>query len=69
MTTKTNLPSYSSSLGTLSGKTLTRLETYSHGSVQVIELGFSDKTTQFVKCKNGQFEIGGTNEWDTGTKK
>ena len=69
MPDKKTLPQSNSVLGSLSGKTLNNLQAYQHGSVQVVELGFSDSTTQFIKWKSGQLEIGGTNEWDTGTKK
>lgn len=69
MPDKKAVPQSNSVLGTLSGKTLNNLQVYIHGSVEVVELGFSDGTTQFIKFKNFQVEIGGTNEWDTGTKK
>ncbi len=66
---KKSLTQSNSVLGALSGKTLNNLQAYKHGAVEVVELGFSDGTTQFVKWKSGQLEIGGTNEWNTGTKK
>lgn len=66
---KKSLPHAVNILGSLSGKTLNALTTYQHGAVSVVELGFSDGTMQFIKFYQGQIEVGGTNEWGTGTKK
>jgi hypothetical protein len=65
---KDALPQVSNNLATsgLSGKTITGFSTYIHGAVAVIELSFSGGS-QFVKVKQLQIEIGGTNEWGTGT--
>lgn len=42
---------------------------YRHGSVTVIELAFSDSTTNYLKVgPNGTLEIGGTAEMGTGTR-
>lgn len=51
----------------LNGKSITSLEVYVHGAVTVVEIGFSGGS-QFVKVKQGQAEVGGTNEWGTGTQ-
>lgn len=69
MPDKKTLTQSNSVLGALSGKTLNGLDAYIHGSVFVVEMRFSDGTTQFIKERSNQVEIGGTNEWDTGTKK
>jgi hypothetical protein len=50
----------------LSSKTITGLNTYRHGSVAVIEIAYSGGT-QYIKVKQNQIEVGGTNEWGTGT--
>jgi hypothetical protein len=50
------------------GKTLSSTQIYQHGSVWVHEQTFSDATVFFVKFLQGQAEMGGTNEWGTGTK-
>jgi hypothetical protein len=42
---------------------------YKHGVVTVVELGFSDASTNYIKVpSNGVPEIGGTAEMGTGTK-
>jgi hypothetical protein len=65
---KDSLPVNSDVLATsgLSGKSITGVSAYKHGSVGVIEITFSTGS-QFFKMKQGQLEIGGTNEWGTGT--
>lgn len=50
------------------GKTLSSTQIYQHGSTWVVEQNFSDSTTFFIKFLQGQAEMGGTNEWGTGTK-
>ncbi len=69
---KTALPTEGSpkSITTLIGaKTITSAYAYKHGSVTVIELGFSDSSTNFVKVGAGaNLEVGGTLELGTGTK-
>jgi len=52
--------------GTASGKTITRVLAYSHGSTDVCEIVHSTGTL-FVKFHKGIIEIGGTNEMGTGT--
>jgi hypothetical protein len=69
MPDKTQQPSFNSILGPLSGKTINRLQAYIHGSTEVVELGFSDSTVFFIKFQQRQIETGGTNEWNTGTKR
>jgi hypothetical protein len=69
MPDKKNLTTSTSVLNGFGGKTLSNAQAYQHGSVQVVELIFSDSTTLFLKFLQGQVETGGTNEWGTGTKK
>jgi hypothetical protein len=60
--------SLTSQVGT---KTISTVEAYKHGVVMVIELGFSDSTTTYIKVASndhGTVEVGGTNELGTGTK-
>jgi len=50
-------------------KTITAVYGYRHGVVTVIELAFSDASTNFIKvASNGGMEVGGTAEMGTGTK-
>ncbi len=52
----------------IGAKTITAAQTYKHGVVTVIELGFSDASTNYIKfASNGFLEIGGTLEMGTGT--
>lgn len=68
MPSKDSLPKNSSILGLsgLSGKSVTAVSAYNHGSVTVIEITYSTGSS-FIKAKQGQVEVGGTNEWGTGT--
>lgn len=53
----------------IGAKTISSAVVYKHGVVTVIELGFSDASTNYVKfASNGGLEIGGTAEMGTGTK-
>lgn len=52
----------------LSAKTVSTVNAYIHGSVFVVEIVASDGTTAFIKHQHGQVEVGGTNEWGTGTR-
>lgn len=53
----------------IGAKTISSAVAYRHGVVTVIELGFSDASTNYVKfASNGGLEIGGTAEMGTGTK-
>jgi len=68
---KATLPSEGSpkSVTALVGaKTITSAFAYKHGSAIVLELAFSDASTNFVKVAQGNLEIGGTLELGTGTK-
>jgi len=65
---KTTLPISSGVLKASNGKTLSGMQYYQHGSTQVIEMNWTDSTQSFLKFLNGQAEMGGTNEWGTGTK-
>lgn len=68
MPSKDSLPKNSSilALSGLSGKSVTAVSAYSHGSVSVIEITYSTGSS-FIKTKQSQVEVGGTNEWGTGT--
>jgi hypothetical protein len=50
----------------LSGKTVTGISAYQHGNVWVIEVAYSGGPS-YIKVKGMQMEIGGTNEWGSGT--
>ena len=56
-------------LGTsgLSSKTVTDVVVTNHGSVTAIEVVESGGS-HFIKVKQGIIEVGGTLDWDTGTK-
>lgn len=69
MPNKQTLPQANSVVAGFGGKTLNSALAYIHGSVFVVELIFSDSTTLFIKQRQNQVEVGGSNEWDTGTKK
>jgi hypothetical protein len=66
--TKSELPANSDVLASagLSSKTITGASVYRHGSVCVVELTFSGGSS-FIKVKGLEIEVGGTNEWGTGT--
>lgn len=68
MPDKKDLPSTRNVLASsgLSSKTITGANVYRHGSVAVIELSYTGGTT-YIKVDGLQIEIGGTNEWGTGT--
>jgi len=51
----------------LSGKTITSVFAWRHGSVDVVEIVCSG-VSYFIKAKLGVFEAGGNNEWDSGSK-
>ena len=49
-------------------KLIQAAQTYTHGSVTVLELTFKDSTTSFIKVgPHGVLEIGGTIEMGSGT--
>lgn len=48
-------------------KTVSSIHAYYLGSNAVIELNFTDSTTAYIKEKNGVVDLGGTNEFGTGT--
>lgn len=54
------------SVSGLSSKSVTDINAYVHGSVVVIEVAYSGGT-QYIKTKGLQIEVGGTNEWGSGT--
>lgn len=50
----------------LSAKSITGAVVTVHGSVVAIELTYSGGS-EFIKVKHGLVELGGTNEWGSGT--
>jgi hypothetical protein len=69
MPSKSEVPK-NASIGTasgLTGKTLTAVNVWKHGSVDVVEIAHSAGTI-FVKFRNGQAEFGGTADWGSGTQ-
>jgi hypothetical protein len=69
MSDKTQVPKQSSILATtgLNAKSITGIICYQIASTTVIEITFSGGS-QFIKVKQHQVEVGGTADWDTGTK-
>lgn len=65
---KTSLSVSSGVLKASNGKTLSSMQVYQHGSTWAVEINWTDSTTSFLKFLQGQAEMGGTNEWGTGTK-
>lgn len=65
---KNTLPTSAAVLNGAVGKTLSNVRYYKHGSTQVVEINWSDSSQSFIKLLQGQAEIGGTNEWGTGTQ-
>jgi hypothetical protein len=55
-------------LGTsaLNAKSITGVDLYQAGSTIVIEISFSGGS-QFIKVQGLRAEVGGTNDWGTGT--
>ena len=68
MADKRTLPTSSIANKAANGKTLSSTQVYQHGSTWVVEQTFSDSTVTFIKFSQNQAEMGGTNEWGTGTK-
>lgn len=52
----------------LAGKTITAVNTYRHGSTEVVEIFCTDASHNMIKFQQGMCEVGGQAEWDTGTK-
>jgi hypothetical protein len=50
----------------LNGKSVTGIEVYQHGSTIVIEVTFSGGSS-FIKVRGLVVDVGGTNEFGTGT--
>jgi hypothetical protein len=50
----------------MSGKSITGVTAMTHGVVVVFQFDFAGGPA-FIKVKQGQVEVGGTNEWGTGT--
>ena len=69
---KTALPSEGSPktvTALVGAKTITAAVAYKHGIVNVVEILFSDASTNYIKfASNSGLEIGGTLEMGTGTK-
>jgi hypothetical protein len=69
MSDKTQVPKQSSILAAsgLNSKSITGVNCYQIASMTVIEISFSGGS-QFIKVKQHQVEVGGTSDWDTGSK-
>lgn len=50
------------------GKTVSAVKAYQSGIVTVIELDWSNSTISYIKVRGLEVEVGGTNEFGTGTK-
>lgn len=68
MPNKSTLTTSSSVNKSFNGKTISSTQIYQHGSTWVVEQTYTDSTVSFVKFLQGAAEMGGTNEWGTGTK-
>lgn len=73
MANKNNLPSEGAaktlSVTAFGSATISSLQAYKHGSVNVLEFALSAGGPVFIKADNhGSIEIGGTLELGTGTK-
>jgi hypothetical protein len=51
----------------LGSKTITDVIVTEHGSVTVVEVT-ENSVSHFIKFKQGVLEVGGTIDWDSGTK-
>ncbi len=51
----------------LNAKSITGVDVFVHGSVNVVQIMFSGGQ-QFIKFRQSEAEVGGTVEWGTGTK-
>ena len=69
MPIKTDLPKNNNVLGVsgTNGKSITGLAVYQQGSLIVVEINYTGGPT-YVKVKGLQAEVGGTADWDSGTK-
>lgn len=56
------------SLAGATSKTVSSVVAYTAGCVNVVELNWSDSTQSFIKFRGVECEVGGTNEFGTGTK-
>jgi hypothetical protein len=52
----------------IAGKTITSINAFRHGSVEVLDILCTDAVHYFIKSSSGMVEVGGTAEWGTGTK-
>ena len=50
----------------LSGQSITGLSMWRNGTIDIVEITTSSGTT-FIKFRTGQFEVGGTANWGSGT--
>lgn len=58
-------------LSGLNNASITGLSIWRHGIIDVVELTFTGSTATspyYIKHRQGQSEIGGTPEWNTGIK-
>lgn len=69
MADKTKLPKNNDVTGITgtNGKSITGIAVYQHGSTMVVEINYTGGPT-YVKINGLRAEVGGTSDWDTGTK-
>ena len=66
---KTNRPSAAgidAKLG-IAAKTISTITVYRHGVVEVIDILCTDSKHYYIKCQQGQVDLGGTSDWGSGT--
>ena len=51
----------------IGGKTITSIDTFRHGVVEVIDILCTDAIHYYIKTTQGKVEVGGTTEMGTGT--
>ena len=67
--TKTSNPSASGIAATLgiAGKTITSIDAFKHGSVEVLDIYCTDAVHYYIKTSQGRIDVGGTTDFGTGT--
>ena len=51
----------------IAGKTILTVNIYRHGVVEVIDILCTDSKHYYIKCQQGQVDLGGTSDWGSGT--
>lgn len=67
---KTQLRSHSdiTTLLGIAGKTITSVDQYRHGMVEVTDILCTDASHYYIKTRQGAVDIGGTSDWGSGTR-